>query len=149
MSCGSCRYFDENETWGQKGHCDWIGIYVYADDDTCSHYERRGSGGGCYLTSACCEYRQLPDDCRELNAMRRLRDDYLRTTEEGHQIMADYYRSAPAIVERIDASPKRDEAYGLIFSTVNECAGYIDRDDFESAKNTYLEMVDALEELLS
>ena len=71
MRCGQCEYYDDSERSGSKGHCDYLGMYVYASDDAddCSHFKKAGSSGGCYMTTACCEYYGLPDDCRELTAM--------------------------------------------------------------------------------
>ena len=144
MACRSCRWFDEDETWGSKGHCDYLGTYVYGDDESCSHYEKRGGGGGCYMTSACCDYRGLPDDCRELTAMRRLRDAHMLHTEAGRRMIEDYYRVAPTIVERIDASEQRGALYEYIFSVVRRCADLVERDDFEDAVTAYQGMVDHL-----
>ena len=150
MPCESCKYFDENDTYGYggKGYCKYLEAYVYADDSTCSHYVRRGSAGGCYLTTACCDYHHLPDDCRELTAMRRLRDDYLRLSEDGHRLIADYYRTAPSIVRRIDASPARSELYDYIFEVVSNCTESIEGGNYEEAKVAYLEMVERLKEVL-
>ncbi|MBR3315934.1 MAG: hypothetical protein IKG18_17575 [Atopobiaceae bacterium] len=150
MHCESCDWLDENETWGSKCHCDYLKAYVYPDDTACSHYRKRGSSsGGCYLTTACCEYRHLPDDCRELTAMRRLRDEYLSRSGEGRRLVADYYRTAPTIVARIDASPERDVLYDYIYGVASDCAALVDRGDYESAKGKYLEMVERLEDVLS
>ena len=144
MPCGSCSYFDENETWGSKGHCDYLGAYVYASDSTCSHYVSRGGGGGCYMTTACCAYHGLADDCHELTAMRCLRDDYMRRTEEGQRMIADYYRTAPGIVKHIDESEERDALYDYIYGVVRNCAELVDAKCFARAKEMYQGMVDHL-----
>lgn len=149
MRCAYCNHFDENDTWGSKCYCTFLRIYVYADDEGCSHHESQSSGGSfCFLTTACCEYRGLPDDCRELTAMRRLRDDYLRSSEEGRRLIAEYYRTAPSIVKRIDASPMCNEIYDYIYGVVCNCVGLVDAGDYEAAKHAYLEMVDRLQELI-
>lgn len=147
MSCGSCDYYDENETSGSKGHCDYLGTYVYPDDDACSHYKKRGNSGGCYMTTACCAHRGLPDDCRELTAMRRLRDGHLRLTEAGRRMIDDYYRTAPAILARIDASERRDALYEYVYGVVRECADLVERDDCDGAILRYKAMVERLQEV--
>lgn len=43
-----------------------------------------GSGKkGCFITTAACELRGLPDDCRELTTLRRFRDEVLLSSQEG------------------------------------------------------------------
>lgn len=148
MSCGSCDYFDKDETWGAKCYCTQLKVYVYEDDDTCSHYRKRG-GGGCYMTTACCEYRGLPDDCRELTAMRRLRDEYVRRTPEGRRAIEEYYRVAPGLVRRIDASADRVALYDFIYGVVSRCAALVERDDFAGAERAYYGMVRRLSEALA
>lgn len=34
-----------------------------------------GLGGGCYLTTVCCQYKGLPDNCEELTILRAFRDE--------------------------------------------------------------------------
>ena len=59
------------------------------------------SGGGkkgCFITTAACELRGLPDDCHELRVLRRFRDDVLVTSREGRALVEEYYRVAPRLV---------------------------------------------------
>ena len=151
MPCRNCKYFDENETSGSKGYCEYIGIYVYSDDDTCSHYAKRGSGGGCFMTTACCEYYGLPDDCRELTMMRRLRDNYMRYTDEGRKAIDEYYRTAPAVIDKINASSEqeRKEIYEYIYSCITKCASFVEADDTETAERSYQQMFTNVKKLLS
>jgi len=55
----------------------------------------------CFMTSACCELLGLGDDCFELAALRRYRDQVLATMPGGREAIAAYYRVAPAILERM------------------------------------------------
>ena len=146
MTCGSCQYYDENNTSGYKGYCTYIKAYVDPDEAACSHHKSRESGGGCYLTSACCACRGLPDDCRELTAMRRLREYYLKNSEDGYGIVTEYYRTAPVIVEKIDASPDRAGLYDRIYETAKCCAALVEKGDYEGAKSAYLAMVERLKQ---
>lgn len=150
MACRSCEYFDENETYGYgtKGYCTYYGVYEYPDsNEFCKRYkERGGSGGSCYITSACCAYRGLADDCRELGAMRRLRDVHLSPTARGRRIVADYYREAPRIVEMINASQRREELYDRIFDHIAACTELVEAGDFTNATDVYLAMMRELRE---
>ena len=56
---------------------------------------------GCFLTTACCEVLGLADDCFELTALRRYRDQVLADMPGGMDDIAWYGRVAPLILERL------------------------------------------------
>jgi hypothetical protein len=66
------------------------------EDDKCTPPAK-----GCFLTSACCEVLGLTDDCFELRTLRRFRDGRLASTPGGNAAIAEYYRVAPAILDRL------------------------------------------------
>lgn len=144
-TCGACKEF-EFEGNNKKGYCRRYGAY-YWDDDSCSRYDeddrRLSSGGGssCFLTSACCQYKGLPDDCYELTTLRNFRDTYLKSTEEGRKLVEEYYHIAPMLVEKIDQSDKRDEIYGNIYTKICDILKLIDNAEHEQAVDAYREMV--------
>lgn len=70
------------------------------------------SGGGCFITTAVCEYKGLPDDCDTLQTLRHFRDTYMQATSERRERVRLYYREAPGIV----AALKRDEHARDIFA---------------------------------
>lgn len=109
-TCGACKNFDF-EGNQKKGYCSRYRAY-YWDDDGCSNYDEdenrlAGGSGGCFLTTACCQYKGLPDDCYELTTLRNFRDTYLKTTEAGNALVEEYYRIAPSIVDKIMESPNK------------------------------------------
>jgi len=57
--------------------------------------------GGCFITSACCEMLGLDDDCFELRALRRYRDQVLAALPGGDTEIARYYALAPLILARL------------------------------------------------
>lgn len=59
--------------------------------------------GGCFFTTATCDYLGLSDDCFELTALRRFRDGWLSRSPAGRRMTAHYYRNAPRILERLAA----------------------------------------------
>ena len=66
------------------------------------------ASSGCYLTTACVDAMEFPDDCLELQTMRRLRDEYiLPNIENGRKIVEEYYAKAPQIVSAINAKRKQ------------------------------------------
>ena len=56
---------------------------------------------GCIITTACVKSMGLPDDCSELRAFRKLRDDYLIKKPKGKVFIEFYYRLSPCILKRI------------------------------------------------
>lgn len=69
----------------------------------------------CFLTSACADFAGLPDDCFELSVLRRFRDEVLTHMPRGKDDIALYYRVAPAIVERLGASPHRSRELARLY----------------------------------
>ena len=57
--------------------------------------------GGCFITTACCEMLGLDDDCFELRALRRYRDQVLAALPGGDIEIARYYALAPLILARL------------------------------------------------
>ena len=70
-------------------------------------YKRKecSSSGGCFMTTAACDAVGLADDCWELTTLRRFRDDYLTHQPKGPQTIAEYYKLAPDLLKKIQATP--------------------------------------------
>lgn len=112
----------------------------------CPIYKQSSNSGGCYLTSACTEARNLPDDCRELTVLRKFRDTYMKKQPGGEADIAEYYERAPKIVEQIDARENKQEIYENIFSAViRPCVDLIEKGKNEDAYRMYKDMVIKLE----
>lgn len=69
----------------------------------------------CFLTTACTAAKGLPDDCRELTALRCLRDMHMKPTVSGAALVAEYYRIAPGIVAEVNARSNRMEIWNLVY----------------------------------
>ena len=88
--------------------------------------QKQSSSGGCFLTSACVRARGLADDCEELQTLRAFRDGWLLAQPYGPESIREYYRIAPAVVERIDVSPDAERVYHAIYTQVIlPCIRYI------------------------
>ena len=94
-------------------------------------------GISCYLTTACCEYMGLSDNCEELTVLRAFRDSLPES------LVKEYYKIAPAIVSKI----KNDIAYlQYIYGVVQLCVKDIKSCNRISALNRYVEMVNKLKD---
>lgn len=140
--CEDCYYFKEPSSRYGKGECGWYNNDCYPDDSSCSHFkDRDSSGGGCYLTTACCEFKGLPDDCHELTVMRKFRDTYLKAQPYGEGLIKAYYEDAPAIVKFIDNQPNRAELYQDIYAQIQKIVKLVEMEENEKAIILYMHMV--------
>lgn len=122
-------------------YCKWT--YEYT---RCPIYSHGDSSGGCYLTTACVEYKGLPDDCRELTALRAFRDGYMVRTESGEKEIKDYYAIAPLIVKAISEREEAASVYEGIYSDVIlPCVEFIESGKNEEAHSLYKKMVEELQ----
>lgn len=142
MSCRNCAYMDLDDRSGYKCYCSYYRQYYDPDSSSCNNYSQRGGGGGmCFLTTACCRYKGLPDDCEELETMRYLRDHYIMRQDYGDKIIKMYYRDAPAIIHAIDDSDDSDAVYEDIYEKVQSIVNLVKAEQFEKATTAYLVMV--------
>lgn len=118
--------------------------YDYRD---CPIYKHQSSSGGCYLTSACTAARGLPDDCHELQTLRRFRDEWLKKQPDGILLIARYYKIAPKIVAAIEAREDRLDVYERIYQElVLPCVKMIEDKNLQSAFGLYQKYTLRLEE---
>ena len=154
-SCKDCKYCDENRnptkvsgdgSFKHYGYdydrywCSKRGEYVHKTSASEFCFEDKPASG-CFLTTACTEYKGLPDDCMELTVLRAFRDSYLKNTAEGENLVREYYEIAPKIVERVNGSSKKDEIYEEIYRRIACCIEHIQAGENETAVQVYREMV--------
>lgn len=140
--CGSCMYYEYAGKY-EKGYCSWYRSYYYPDDE-CNHWEQNEnaeSSGGCFLTTACCAYKGLPDDCRELTVMRTFRDTKLQENEWGIKCIELYYQEAPRILKQIEAHPHRKQILEEIYSEIQKIVELVEKEMNQEAVIRYLLMV--------
>lgn len=108
----------------------------------------QGSGlfGCCFITTACIISKGLPDDCEELEVLRDFRDNYLINREHGRELFNFYYTHSPSIVSGINSQPDAPEIYESLYTVIQNCVGYIRRDELEKAFRIYVQMVLMLRE---
>jgi len=101
---------------------------------------------GCFITTAVCETLQKTDDCYELTIFRNFRDKWLLNQPDGKLIIESYYHVAPKIVASINQLPNSKAAYLSIWDKyLQECLNHLEKSDFSSCKNVYMDMVNTLE----
>lgn len=99
----------------------------------------------CYITTAVCESLNLPNDCDELKALEDYRDNYLFSTQNGDELIKEYYNIAPTIVKRINRSEESKEIYkSLYVNHISKCLEDIENNNYEACKDKYINMVNEL-----
>lgn len=99
-----------------------------------------GSLFGCFLTTAVCDYMDLPDDNEYLNTLRKFRDEYVRPNYP--ELVEEYYRIAPAIVNYIKARPDADEVFKQMLNLyILPACNRIWAGDSQGAMETYINLV--------
>jgi hypothetical protein len=87
----------------------------------------------------------LPDDCQELETLRRFRDDHLLSTPQGSDELRRYYEIAPRIVEGIEATGRARDIYEQIYRLlVSPCVSLIADGRPEEAKILYRSVTEDL-----
>ena len=101
--------------------------------------------GFCFVTTAVCEAEGKADDCEELTAFRAFRDGWLARTEQGRDLIAEYYETAPALVAAMRYGD--DEAARcaeLRRDWLDPCYRALRRGDNETCLRTYEDMMRSL-----
>ena len=96
----------------------------YSYDD-CPNYKYEKSSGGCYLTTITCNILGFEDKNLYLQALRKLRKDYLQKNPKTLEILKLYDFVGPIIAQRIEKDPNKkaiatEMFYGYIAPIVNK-----------------------------
>jgi len=107
------------------------------------------SSGGCFISTAITSCLGLPDDCRELNALRRFRDTCMARSPEGRLEVERYYQIAPRIVESISQHPDAAGIWRSLWTShLGPAIAAIEHGDHDRAYGIYRNMVLSLERFL-
>lgn len=136
--CGSCKDFDSNDNWCRSRH-----FTCKPNDEPCKYYNDSSSSGnsGCWLTTACCEYKGLEDDCKELTILRRFRDEILMNMPDGKEMIQTYYQEAPRIIIQINQCEQKNEIYDWIYEKILNIINKIEEKKYDQAVTDYLYMM--------
>ncbi|MBI1319260.1 MAG: hypothetical protein GC168_09990 [Candidatus Hydrogenedens sp.] len=105
-------------------------------DARSGRYDPPEDKGGCFITTACVDYAGLPDDCYEMQTIRRFRDEHLRRMEGGPEMLEEYYSTAPDVVRNIKNYPSELEA---LLGTIRCLVRLIEGAQYAEAVNLWQE----------
>lgn len=88
----------------------------------------------------------MPDDCEELMTLRKFRDEWLAEQPGGKEMIQEYYRIAPEIVQSIEAKEDRKQVFQSIYEEmVCPCVKAIQEGKFQEACDLYEKITRELE----
>jgi hypothetical protein len=102
------------------------------------------SSGGCFITTACTTSKGLPDDCHELQVLRNFRDSYVASREEGANLINEYYRTAPLIVQQINCRKNAAEIYSKLYLHITKAVSLVDCEMYAEAFQLYCNLLQDL-----
>ena len=107
-------------------------------------------GGGCFITTAVCKYLGKNDNCEELTTLRKFRDEYMLSTEEGKKLVSQYYVEAPDIVTALEKLPTYYKAgtYRTLNNYITWAITHINLGNNEAAQNVYVTMFEFAKDLV-
>ena len=125
-------YFDDSHILGPQFdnfYCDNCGCYIPPGHRYTTGGNRHFCGircfrewadmnprsDGCFITTATCKSRNLPDDCHELTTLRAFRDNFMKKDNEMKSEVMEYYEIAPSICSKIDRLENSSEIYDSIW----------------------------------
>lgn len=92
---------------------------------------------GCFISTATSEYMGRPDNCYELEVLRKFRDDVLLNNIEYERLVSEYYEISPGILR----SGIIQSEYGNIWKTIVKIVKLIELGESEAAVIAYKNMI--------
>ena len=100
----------------------------------------------CFITTATCTSLGKGDNCEELNAFRKFRDEWFSKTEYGKEKITEYYIFAPMIVSAIEKSKNKSLVYKQIWGNqLLPCLKLLKAGKFKMCAEQYENMILNLE----
>lgn len=142
--CAHCRYPVVGEfTYCRT--CDHPPVYC---DNDCFRQGHSCSGQNkstCFITTAVCTHRGLPDDCTMLETLRAFRDTWMQA--HAPRDVAIYRQVAPLIVKAVSEQPNPGTVWEWVWqSCLLPAQRAIEQSEMQRAHTLYLTMVHALAE---
>ena len=102
---------------------------------------------GCFITTATCQSRHLPDNCHELETLRKFRDTFMKKNQEMKAEVEEYYQIAPVICKNISRQKNSTEVYDSIWNDyLKSAVAAVDNGENQKAHDIYKKMVLDLKE---
>ena len=92
----------------------------------------------CFITTACVTERKMADQCDELNTLRSLRENYMRNTLQGKELLKEYDVLGPSVVTAIAACENRSDIYDYLYQhMIMPSVAMIKKGNYQEAVDWY------------
>lgn len=104
---------------------------------------KQPKSGGCFITTAICEAENKPDDCDELQTLRKFRDEVMLKDPVLSNLVREYYELAPRIVAKLKELGKggSEVLHMLRMQYLDNVIAAVKAGDTDEAVGEYLQMV--------
>lgn len=149
--CGDCDYLNYKDTkWGgEKVWCNNKGCYTKPGDPACNlysyHNHNYGTSSSCYLTTLMCDILNYEDNCKILNTLRGLRNNYMKKEVDCFDLLDEYKLFGPEICEKINKDKnKKIVALTMLKHYIEPAIKKINSKEYDEAIDIYIEMTNHL-----
>ena len=133
--------------WGESKESE---IYDKGYDRGAEHRHDSGSSGDsssggssdsiCYITTACVYSAGLPDDCSQLNILRKFRDNVLMHISKGRKALEEYNKISPDIVQAINKRDDSIKIWDSVYNDIEKAVSLVKKRRFKEAFEYYKNM---------
>lgn len=117
-----------------------------SEEETSSNDSSSSSDSSCYLTTTCVNVMGLPNNCLELQVLRKFRNKILMPTSKGRKAIQEYHKLAPEIVQSIDGRGNAEFIWKQIYTDIRHAVSLVLNNDFEGAFKHYKQVTLNLKE---
>ncbi len=150
--CSTCVHLTSDKDWWGDYYCNYRQKYISSNNKACENYTKKPDQGyrraGCFITTIVCKLLGMPDDCEVLTALRDFRENYLKNTEEGKNLLIVYDVKGPIISDCLN-NEEPDLAKKIaneIFEIYLEpCVSAFKEKEYSKAIKTYIKLFIRLE----
>lgn len=130
---------------GSEEGINWTFEASEANEDTSGFNCDPSYGDDCYITTAMCRDTGKPDDCAELQSLRKYRDEVMLRDAEGRSLVKEYYLTAPKIVSLINQELDHYQIYQALRERyIAPAASAAEAGEHAKALELYKSMVESL-----
>lgn len=145
--CGNCKHMDKNsKNWFDEYYCNESRKYQSESKKACPNFIKKDPGGykpaGCFITTIICKRLNFSDDCEQLRILRSFRENYLKNTKEGRELLQVYDSIGPIISYYVGLDSEENVLYAYNNFLI-PCIEYVKEQKYELAKEKYIDMVGA------
>ena len=109
------EYLEWYRKAASQGNVDAVNAIKEGLNTSARRVKKSGRSIGCFITTAVVKSLGEPDDCSELQALRKFRDTYMQDLPSRRTEVWEYYEVAPRVVAAVEASLDAGQEWNRVF----------------------------------